>query len=79
MLSHLWNSASQIDSLVDTTPDFAIGLSDEIDDGDAIACAAQFYSPFTDEVRIGAANDLGRVRLLADGAAGLIFQVSPLC
>ena len=37
------HSAAQIDDLVDTVP-FAIGMSDEIGDTDAITYAAQFYA-----------------------------------
>lgn len=38
------NSAAQIDRLVqERIAPFAIGMADEIDDGDAITCAAQFY------------------------------------
>ena len=38
------NSAGLIDDLVASIVPFAIGMSDEIDDGDAIIYAARFYS-----------------------------------
>ncbi|MGO4245652.1 CHAT domain-containing protein [Paenarthrobacter sp. RAF54_2] len=38
------NSARQIDRIVEEVAPFAIGMADEIDDGDAITYAAQFYA-----------------------------------
>jgi hypothetical protein len=38
------NSATQIDDLVEAVTPFAIGMADNIDDGDAINYAAQFYA-----------------------------------
>jgi len=65
------NSASQIDDLIEKTSiEFAIGMADEIDDGDAITYAAQFYAAVADGQSIGAANALGRARLKADGLEG---------
>jgi hypothetical protein len=43
VLINACNSASQIERLVERVVPFAIGMADEIDDGDAITYAAQFY------------------------------------
>ena len=50
------NSASQIEGLVDTVVPFAIGMADEIEDGDAIIYAAQFYAAVANGQSIRAAH-----------------------
>lgn len=61
------NSASQIDALVEQVVPFAIGMADEIDDGDAINYAAQFYASIANGQSIDAAHLAGKVRLELDG------------
>lgn len=50
------NSASQTDGLVETVVPFAIGMADEIEDGDAIVYAAQFYAAVANGQSIKAAH-----------------------
>jgi len=64
------NSASQIDELVERVVPFAIGMADEISDGDAINYAAQFYAGVANGQSIAAAHELGKVRLDLDGLEG---------
>jgi len=64
------NSAGLIDDLVVSIVPFAIGMSDEIDDGDAIIYAARFYSSLADGQSILAAHDAGRAALALAGLAG---------
>ncbi|WP_114906674.1 CHAT domain-containing protein [Ornithinimicrobium murale] len=64
------NSASQIDALVEQVVPFAIGMADEIDDGDAINYAAQFYASIANGQSINSAHLAGRVRLELDGLDG---------
>ncbi|BDT86442.1 hypothetical protein [Nocardia cyriacigeorgica] len=63
------NSAAQIDGLVEVVP-FAIGMADEIDDGDAINYAAQFYASITDGQSINSAHLSGRSALELAGLRG---------
>jgi hypothetical protein len=53
------HSAAQIDQLIDTV-DFAIGMSDEIGDTDAIYYAAQFYAAVANGQSIGSAHASGQ-------------------
>jgi hypothetical protein len=53
------HSAAQIKNLVETVP-FAIGMADEIGDGDAITYAARFYAAVADGQSVRAAHNLGR-------------------
>ncbi|MFF9100060.1 hypothetical protein ACF1AU_05640 [Streptomyces rubrogriseus] len=53
------HSASQIDQLIGTV-DFAIGMSDEIGDADAIFYAAQFYAAVANGQSIGSAHASGQ-------------------
>lgn len=64
------NSASQIDSLVAEVVPFAIGMAEEIDDGDAINYAAQFYASIANGQSISSAHLAGKVRLELDGLDG---------
>lgn len=64
------NSASQIDALVDRVAPFAIGMSVEIGDGDAITYAAQFYAAVANGQSIQSAHLLGRAALELAGLAG---------
>jgi hypothetical protein len=50
---------------------FAIGMSDEVEDTDAIAYAAQFYAAITDGNSIQSAHDLAVVGLELSGLAGV--------
>lgn len=63
-------SATQAEALVETVAPFAIGMSDEIDDTDAIAFAAQFYAALANGQSIGAAHGLGRAALELAGLGG---------
>ncbi|MEU3917995.1 hypothetical protein [Streptomyces sp. NPDC029004] len=56
------HSAAQIDNLVETVP-FAIGMADEIGDGDAITYAARFYASVANGHSVQAAHDLGRAAI----------------
>jgi hypothetical protein len=64
------HSAGLIDDLVASIVPFAIGMSDEIEDGDAITYAARFYSNLADGQSILAAHDAGRAALALAGLAG---------
>jgi hypothetical protein len=64
------NSASQIDLLVDRVAPFAIVMSAEIGDGDAVAYAAQFYAAIANGQSIQSAHLLGRAALELAGLAG---------
>jgi hypothetical protein len=63
-------SAGQIDDLVDAVVPFAIGMSDEIDDGDAITYAAQFYAAVANGQSIRSAHLSGQAALELAGLAG---------
>jgi hypothetical protein len=64
------NSASQIDRLVENVAPFAIGMSDEIEDGDAITYAAQFYATVANGHSIQSAHASGQAALELAGLAG---------
>lgn len=63
-------SASQIDDLVEHVVPFAIGMSDSIEDRDAIAYAARFYASVADGTSLLEAHELGRAALELDGLPG---------
>ncbi|MEI5585408.1 MULTISPECIES: CHAT domain-containing protein [unclassified Agromyces] len=63
-------SAGQIDDLVRAVVPFAIGMADEIDDGDAINYAAQFYASLANGQSISAAHRAGRAALELAGLDG---------
>lgn len=64
------NSASQIEGLVSGTVSFAIGMAAEIDDGDAINYAAQFYAAIANGQSIRSAHLSGRAALELAGLSG---------
>jgi hypothetical protein len=64
------NSASQIDRLVTAVVPFAIGMTSEIDDSDAIAYAAQFYAAVTNAQSIQSAHLSARAALELGGLPG---------
>lgn len=57
------NSASQIDALVEEVVPFAIGMSDTIDDSDAINYAARFYANIANGQSIRSAHLAGQASL----------------
>ncbi|CAN3700461.1 hypothetical protein MMX123_00446 [Microbacterium sp. MM2322] len=61
------SSAPQAEHLVNGITSFAIGHSDSIADGDAIAYAARFYAALTDGQSIQAAHDVAKAALLLQG------------
>jgi hypothetical protein len=63
-------SAAQIEGLVEQVVPFAIGMSDSIDDRDAIAYAARFYASVANGSSLQEAHDLGRVDLELQGLPG---------
>ncbi|WP_433392940.1 hypothetical protein [Micromonospora sp. KLBMP9576] len=64
------HSASQIDDLVARVAPFAIGMADEIDDGDAITYAAQFYAAVANGQSINSAHLSGQAALELGGLTG---------
>jgi hypothetical protein len=64
------NSASQIDELVERVVPFAIGMADEIDDGDAITYAAQFYAAVANGQSIRSAHLSAQAALELAGLSG---------
>jgi hypothetical protein len=64
------NSASQIDWLVDHVVPFAIGMADEIEDGEAINYAAQFYASVANGQSINSAHLAGLAALQLAGLDG---------
>jgi hypothetical protein len=64
------NSASQIDDLVEGIVPFAIGMADEIDDGDAITYAAQFYAAVANGQSIKSAHLAAQAALELAGLSG---------
>ncbi|WP_280300817.1 CHAT domain-containing protein [Nocardia abscessus] len=64
------NSAAQIDNLAAEVVPFAIGMADEIDDGDAINYAAQFYASITNGQSINSSHLSGRSALELAGLSG---------
>lgn len=63
-------SAGQIDALVQDVVPFAIGMADEIDDGDAISYAAQFYAAVANGQSIHSAHLSGQAALQLAGLDG---------
>jgi hypothetical protein len=64
------NSATQIDDLVEAVTPFAIGMADNIDDGDAINYAAQFYAAVAYGQSIASAHASGQAALELAGLDG---------
>src|SRR3569833_2263912 len=64
------NSAAQNDNLVEQVAPFAIGMADEIDDGDAIVYAAQFYAAVANGQSIKSAHLSGQAALELAGLSG---------
>lgn len=64
------NSAQQIDDLVESVTPFAIGMSAEIEDGDAITYAAQFYAAMADGQSIYSSHASGQAALELAGLSG---------
>ena len=64
------NSASQVPMLVAEVAPFAIGMSSEIEDGDAILYAARFYAAVADGQSLMSAHNLGRSALEIAGLFG---------
>jgi hypothetical protein len=64
------NSATQLEALVAETIPLAIGMSDEIDDSDAIVYAAQFYSAVANGQSVNAAHLSGQAALQLAGLDG---------
>ena len=63
-------SAAQLERLVSEVVPFAIGMADEIDDGDAITYAARFYANVANGQSIYAAHAAGRAALELGGLSG---------
>jgi hypothetical protein len=63
-------SASQIDDLVAQVVPFAIGMSESIDDRDAITYAARFYASVANGNSLLEAHNFGRAELKLDGLPG---------
>ncbi len=63
-------SAGQIEALVQGVVPFAIGMADEIDDGDAISYAAQFYAAVANGQSIHSAHLSGQAALQLAGLNG---------
>lgn len=63
-------SAAQIDNLVAQVAPFAIGMADNIDDGDAINYAAQFYAAVANGQSIQASHLSGQAALELAGLDG---------
>lgn len=61
------NSAAQIDDLVAEVTDFAIGMSDSIEDSDAINYAAQFYAAIANGQSIRSAHISGQASIELTG------------
>jgi hypothetical protein len=64
------HSAAQIDQLVNEVTPFAIGMADEIDDGDAITYAAQFYAAIANGQSIQSAHLSAQAALELGGLEG---------
>lgn len=64
------NSAQQAARLVDSIVPFAIGMSEEINDNDAIVYAAKFYAAIADGQSIASSDRIGRVALELSGLPG---------
>lgn len=63
-------SAAQIEDLVSQVTPFAIGMSDSIDDGDAINYAARFYASIANGQSIQASHHSGKAALELAGLDG---------
>ncbi len=63
-------SAGQLDALVADIVPFAIGMADEIEDGDAISYAAQFYAAVANGQSINSAHLSGQAALQLAGLDG---------
>lgn len=63
-------SAAQIDQIVAEIAPFAIGMTDSIDDGDAINYAAQFYAAIANGQSVRSAHLAGQAALELAGLAG---------
>ncbi|TQR82861.1 hypothetical protein D8S82_29920 [Mycobacterium hodleri] len=70
VLLNACKSAGQIDDLVAQVVPFAIGMSDSIADGDAIAYAARFYASVANGESIRSAHLLGKSALELAGLEG---------
>lgn len=68
------DSASQASTLTEVVP-FAIGMSDEVDDADAILFATRFYSAVAEGQSIRASYDLGRLQMELAGLPGASLPV----
>lgn len=68
-------SARQIDDLVAQVVPFAVGMADEIDDGDAISYASQFYASIANGQSVYSAHLAGRVALELAGLEGADLPV----
>jgi hypothetical protein len=64
------HSAAQIDRLVTRVTPFAIGMSDDIEDGDAITYATQFYAAVANGQSIRSAHLSGQAALQLAGLPG---------
>jgi hypothetical protein len=64
------NSAPQAAQLIQGVVPFAIGMSDTVDDGDAIRYSARFYGAITNGQSIEGAHELARTDLEMQGTAG---------
>ncbi|WIB13303.1 hypothetical protein [Curtobacterium sp. MCPF17_052] len=64
------NSATQTRAIVDATAPFAIGMTDEVRDGDAIAYAAQFYASLANGQSVRSSHLAGQAALELAGLTG---------
>ena len=64
------STAGQLAGLIAGGVPFAIGMTDEIDDSDAIVYAARFYGAIANGQSVQSAHELGRVNLELNGLAG---------
>jgi hypothetical protein len=69
------NSASQIERLVNDVVPFAIGMADEITDGDAVSYAAQFYAAVSNGQSIRSAHLSAQAALELAGLSGADLPV----
>ena len=64
------STAGQLDGLIDGGVPFAIGMTDEIADSDAIVYAARFYGAIADGLSVQSAHEQGRANLELNGLEG---------
>lgn len=64
------NSAAQTQAIVDATTPFAIGMTDEVRDGDAIVYAAQFYASLANGQSVNSSHLAGQAALELAGLTG---------